>query len=107
MALFGLLGPIEFETLTSPEALRATADFTYAQHDVVEDRPRLQWLSDDLEKIELTMLWHAAFCNPQTQYDHLRLLAASRRARAVVGESGRGRIRDVAPALRALAAGRA
>jgi phage protein U len=86
--LFATLGFIEFEVLTSPESFRAGQDFTYAKHDVVEDRPRLQWMADDLEEISLELRWHVRFCNPQTQWELLQAAAELHQALPFVWGNG-------------------
>jgi len=70
--MFAVLGDIEFEVLTSPTEFRARIPYTYAQHDVVEDKPKLQWIANALEEITLRVRWHAAFTNPYDQYINLR-----------------------------------
>lgn len=86
--LYGLLGPIEFRAITSPTEFTAKREYTYAQHDVVEDRPRLQWLSDDLEHIELTMYWHRSFTDPQNQLGMLRAVAQHHQAHPLILGTG-------------------
>lgn len=86
--MFATFGSIEFEVLTSPTSFRARQGYTYAEHKVVEDVPRLQWLSNDLEEISLRCYWHVQFTNPQTQFDALRRLAAAHRAELLTFGNG-------------------
>jgi phage protein U len=62
--VFALLGEIPFEVVGSPESLSDSRGYDYAEHRVVQDRPVLQWLADDLETIQLEMLLHQSFTNP-------------------------------------------
>jgi phage protein U len=81
MGLWAALGrSIEFEVLASPIAFDATRNYTFAKHDVVEGRPRLQWLSQDLEELTLRLRWHVAFTQPQARYDAMTAAAAAARA---------------------------
>lgn len=86
--MFALLGEILFLVLTSFEALRSSSDYHYAEHKVVEARPRLQWLATELQKISLELGFHVAFTNPATQMNLLRAAAEDHQARALVFGNG-------------------
>ncbi len=73
--MFALFGDISFEAIGSPQIFESSRRFDYAEHRVVEDRPRLQWLADGLESITLTMLFHASFTNPLLQLEALQVAA--------------------------------
>lgn len=75
MSLYGILGLVEFEVVTSPERFDARRRYSFARHEVVEGRPQLQWVGDDLETIELTLRFHIAFTNPMLQVLALHTLA--------------------------------
>ena len=86
--MFALLGDIQFQVIDSPEALESVRRFDYAEHRVVESRPRLQWLAADLETITLTMLFHASVTNPSAQLAALLAAGADHQARALVLGNG-------------------
>jgi phage protein U len=86
--MYAVLGDILFEVLTSPTRLESTRGFDYAEHRVVQDRPRLQWLADGLETITLELMLHVAFTNPKTQLDALNAAAQDHSARALVFGNG-------------------
>ena len=86
--MFALLGEIIFEVLTSPEAFRSTTDYHYAEHKVVEARPRLQWIATELQKVALELGFHVAFTNPATQMNRLRAAAEDHQARALIFGNG-------------------
>jgi phage protein U len=86
--MFAILGEISFETLTSPESVRATSSWHYGKHEVVEARPRLQWLATELQTISLELQFHVAFTNPATQLNRLRAAAEDHQARALVFGNG-------------------
>lgn len=88
MGLFGTLGKIEFETLTSPQSFESTKSYSYGKLDVIEGRPRLQWISADLEEITLTLRWHRLFCNPYQQFRALEKAADDHQALALVFGNG-------------------
>lgn len=73
--MFALLGDILFEALTSPQAMESVSSFDYAEHKVVEDRPRLQWISEGLQLITIDVALHASFTNPTLQLVALKSAA--------------------------------
>ena len=86
--MYAALGEFIFQTLESPESFESARAFHYAKHDVVEGRPRLQWMANDLETISLELMFHAAFVNPKTQLDRLTAAADDHQARALVFANG-------------------
>jgi phage protein U len=86
--MYAVFGEILFEVLTSPTSFDSSRNFDYAEHSIVQDRPRLQWLSDALETIALELMFHVAFTNPKSQLDALNAAAQDHQARALVFGNG-------------------
>lgn len=86
--MFALLGEIPFQVIGSPEIFESSRRFDYAEHRVVEDLPRLQWLAADLEHITLAMLFHASFTDPAAQLAALLAAGEDHQARALVLGNG-------------------
>jgi len=86
--MFALLGEIPFRVVGSPESIESERSYDYAEHRVVEARPRLQWLARGLETIELEMVLHRSFTDPSIQLARLRAAADAHRALALVFGSG-------------------
>ncbi|MGH7948465.1 MAG: phage tail protein [Candidatus Binataceae bacterium] len=86
--MFALLGEIPFRVVGSPDSFESQRSYDYAEHRVVEARPRRQWLARGLETIELEMMLHRAFTDPSVQYARLRAAADTHRAMALVFGSG-------------------
>jgi phage protein U len=86
--MYAVLGEIIFGVLTSPQAFAAARKYDYAEHKVVQDRPRLQWIAADLETLTLELSFHAQFTNPQRQLTLLENAAEDHRARAFVYGNG-------------------
>ena len=86
--MYAVFGEILFAVLNSPRHLESSRGFDYAEHRVVQDRPRLQWLADGLETITLELMLHVAFTNPKTQLDALNAAARDHAARALVFGNG-------------------
>ena len=86
--MFALLGEISFQVIGSPEVFESSRRFDYAEHRVVEDLPRLQWLAAELENITLAMLFHISFTDPAAQLTALLAAANDHQARALVLGNG-------------------
>jgi phage protein U len=86
--VFAVLGDILFQALTSPESFESKRDFDYAEHKIVQDRPRLQWTADALETVAFELMLHVNFVNPQSQLNALVAAARDHQARALVFGNG-------------------
>lgn len=92
MSRYAQLGQdITFEVLTSFEAFHSTTDYRYAEHKVIEARPRLQWIAQELQKISIELQFHVAYTNPSTQMNRLRKAGVDHQARALIYTNGEHR----------------
>ncbi|HEY1851576.1 MAG TPA: phage tail protein [Candidatus Binataceae bacterium] len=98
--MFGVFGEIVFDLLGSPEGFQSTLSWDYAEHRVVEDRPKLQWIADGLETIELDFHFHASFTNPSSQVEALIAAANDHNARPLIFGNGSHRGYFVVTSLR-------
>jgi len=74
--LFAALGEIHFEVVGSPEGYESAGSYDFAEQRVIESKPRLQWVGDDLERLNFELMWHVSFTNPAVQLALLRGTAA-------------------------------
>jgi phage protein U len=86
--MFAVFGEIIFEVINSPQAIESFRSWKYAEHRVLEGRPRLQWVSDPLERIVLEMMFHASFTDPAAQMSALFAAASDHQARALILGTG-------------------
>jgi phage protein U len=86
--MLALFGELLFDTLSSPEGIYVRREYTYAEHKVIEARPRLQWLAQELQRISLDLSLHVAFVNPLLQMRALRAAAEDHQARALIFGNG-------------------
>jgi phage protein U len=86
--LFAALGDIQFEVVGSPETYESAAAYDFAEQKVIESKPLLQWVGDDLERLKLELMWHASFTNPGAQLAQLRATAAEHLALPLVFGNG-------------------
>jgi phage protein U len=86
--LFAVLGDIQFEVVGSPEAYESAGTYDFAEQKVIESKPQLQWVGDDLERLKFEIMWHASFTNPAGQLARLRATAAEHLALPLVFGNG-------------------
>jgi phage protein U len=86
--MFAILGDIPFQIVGSPESLSDSRGYDYAEHRVIQSRPRLQWLADDLETIQLEMLLHRSFTAPAANLLVLQQAAETHAALPLVFGNG-------------------
>jgi phage protein U len=86
--MFATFGEIVFELLGSPDSFKSVRRWHYAEHRVIEDAARLQWVGDGLETITIAMLFHASYMDPAAQSAALLAAAADHGARALVFGNG-------------------
>jgi phage protein U len=86
--LFAALGEIQFEVVGSPDAYESAGAYDFAEQKVIESKPQLQWVGDDLERLKFELMWHASFTNPSTQLALLRATAAEHLALPLVFGNG-------------------
>ncbi|MFZ2062743.1 MAG: phage tail protein [Candidatus Binatus sp.] len=87
--MFAALGEIQFEVVGSPEAYESARTYDFAEQKVVESKPQLQWVGDDLERLKFELMLHASFTNPAAQLALLRATAAEHLAQPLVfGDGG-------------------
>jgi phage protein U len=70
--MFAMLGDIPFEVVGSPDSFESVLRWDYAEHRVIEAEPRLQWLANDLERLEVGVLLHKSLADPLTSITLLR-----------------------------------
>ncbi len=86
--MFAVFGEIVFEVLSSPDGFGSSRSWHYAEHRVVQARPKLQWIADDLEILDLDFHFHASFTDPSMQLDALIAAADDHVARPLVFGNG-------------------
>ncbi len=86
--MFAVLGDIPFQVVGSPEAFSDSRSYDYAEHRVVQARPVLQWLADDLVTIRIEMLLHRSFTDPAASLLVLQQTASTHAALPLVFGNG-------------------
>ena len=86
--MFAALGDIQFEVVGSPETYESAGAYDFAEQKVIESKPLLQWVGNDLERLKFELMWHASFTNPGAQLARLRATAAEHLALPLVFGNG-------------------
>ena len=69
---FALLGDVQFELLAYFEGIEGKFGADYAEHALIEGKPRLQWIADRLDGWTIKLKFHHAYCSPETELSRLR-----------------------------------
>ena len=91
--MYARLGPVVFDLVTYWDGHEVKRGYEYAEHKVLEGKPKLQWTGDGLEELSIAVELHAVYCNPEEQLNILYDAAASHQALPLTMGSGvyRGR----------------
>jgi len=87
--MFALLGDIPFQVIGSPQSLNDSRRYDYAEHRVIQARPQLQWLADDLITMRLEILLHQAVSSPGANLLALTQAAAAHQALPLIFGNGK------------------
>lgn len=69
--LYATLGNITFELLTVA-GLDEKYAYQFAEHQVIEGKPLLQFIGDNLDETNLALRFHVSFCDPGTEFGKLK-----------------------------------
>lgn len=74
--IWAVLGEIEFELTNHPtaQAERGTAD--YAEHALLQGKPKLQWIGEGLDELTFELALHASLVDPEEQLRKLKTAKA-------------------------------
>jgi phage protein U len=80
--MFAQLGNTVFQNLKSFDGYSKKGSAIFAQHNLLDGKPRLQFTGLGLDELSMTIHFHATFCNPA---DELNKLKTSRDTAEVLG----------------------
>lgn len=70
--MYALLGDIQFDLITYFDGMDAQFGADFAEHPLIEGKPRLQWVGDRLDEFRIDLSFHAWFCDPETELVRLK-----------------------------------
>lgn len=74
---YTLLGDVGFDVVTYPDSWETQYGAEFAEHALIDSKPRLQWVGDRLDEIRWTVALHAGYCDPEAELLKLQQLIAS------------------------------
>lgn len=83
-----LLGTITFGVLTCPESVDEVVSAHFAEHPLIEGKPRLQWIGDHLDEMTWQLVFHTGFCTPAIELFKLRAAILAHQPLPLVMMSG-------------------
>jgi phage protein U len=86
--MYAQLGDVTFDLPTYWDAHGVRRAYEYAEHKVIEGKPRLQWVGDALDEISIKIVLHASYCNPELELNNLRNAATAHQALPYVTGAG-------------------
>jgi len=73
--MFAQLGNIQFDLITYFEGIEESQKYSYAEHQTIESKPKLQYIGDELDEITIKLNFHLSFCTPETELKNLKSAA--------------------------------
>jgi len=87
--MYAQLGNIRFEGLKGFSNFSHERGVNYAQHELINGKPRLQSVGDNLDYISFGMYLHSQFTNPEADIETLRLAMQNREVLPLLLGNGR------------------
>lgn len=86
--MFALLGDIQFDLITYFDGFESQFGADYAEHALIEGKPRLQFVGDKLDEIRIQLAFHLHYCDPEAELAKLKKALAAHDAMALVLGNG-------------------
>lgn len=86
--MFAQLGDIRFNLITYFDGLNASSKVDYAEHATIEGKPKLQYIGEGLETINIKLNFHTSFCNPSQELKKLKAAMAEYKPLAFIFGNG-------------------
>lgn len=86
--MFALLGDVQFDLITYFDGFESQFGADYAEHALIEGKPRLQFIGDKLDEIRIQLAFHLHYCDPEAELAKLKEALAAHDAMALVLGNG-------------------
>lgn len=70
--MFAQLGDIEFDLIAYLDGFNTWRKIDYAEHPIIEGKPKLQYIGESLETVAIRLSFHASFCDPEAELEALK-----------------------------------
>ncbi|MDO5940645.1 phage tail protein [Burkholderia cepacia] len=86
--MYALLGDVQFDLITYFDGFESQFGADFAEHALIEGKPRLQFIADKLDEIRIQLAFHAYYCDPETELAKLKTALAAHQAMTLVLGNG-------------------
>ena len=86
--MFALLGDVQFDLITYFDGFESQFGADFAEHPLIEGKPRLQFIGDKLDEIRIQLAFHLSYCDPEAELIKLKEALAAHQAMALVLGNG-------------------
>ncbi|WP_353189530.1 phage tail protein [Pandoraea pnomenusa] len=86
--MFALLGDVQFDLITYFDGFESEFGADFAEHALIEGKPRLQFIGDKLDEIRIQLAFHQYYCDPEAELVKLKTALAAHQAMALVLGNG-------------------
>lgn len=86
--MFALLGDVQFDIITYFDGFESQFGADFAEHALIEGKPRLQFIGDKLDEIRIQLAFHLHYCDPEAELAKLKDALAAHQAMALVLGNG-------------------
>ena len=70
--MYAILGKIEFDLITYFDGMETKFGADYAEHALIGRKPRLQHTGDKLDEVNIELVFHISYCDPEAELLRLR-----------------------------------
>lgn len=86
--MFALLGDVQFDLITYFDGFESQFGADFAEHALIEGKPRLEFVGDKLDEIRIQLAFHLHYCDPEAELAKLKKALAAHDAMALVLGNG-------------------
>lgn len=87
--MFAQLGNIKFDLITYFNGLDDVQKHTFAEHQTIESKPKLQFIGDELDELNIKLNFHSSFCSPEDEIKKLKNTAKKHQELAFILGNGK------------------
>ncbi|MEI8390092.1 MAG: phage tail protein [bacterium] len=87
--MFAQLGNIQFNLITYFNGLDDVQKHNFAEHQTIESKPKLQFIGDELDELNIKLNFHSSFCVPETEIKKLKDTAKKHQELAFILGNGK------------------
>lgn len=87
--MFAQLGSIKFDLITYFNGLDDVQKHNFAEHQTIESKPKLQFIGDEPDELNIKLNFHSSFCTPEDEIKKLKTIAKKHEELAFILGNGK------------------